>query len=233
MPTDARTPASTRRESARSRWRGGAVPGSVRRHTSRVERRHRERHRHVGALRRLDEHVDVAHDQRAARDQRERVRGLGEHLEAGARQAVAALGRLVRVGRGADRDRLARPRAARELAPQHVGDVDLDADRGAVALVRRAVGAQLEGADVTERAAVRAAHVRVERPAERHALHAVERDLARLLAVLRPHRRSIEHMFVRVGSRPRPEAPDRSATLRAAWTTTYRPVPARRAGARR
>ena len=34
IPTDTRTPASTSRESARSRCRGGAVPGSVRLQTS-------------------------------------------------------------------------------------------------------------------------------------------------------------------------------------------------------
>ncbi len=34
MPTEARTPASTSARSARSRWRGGAVPGSVVRQTS-------------------------------------------------------------------------------------------------------------------------------------------------------------------------------------------------------
>ena len=34
MPTDARTPASTSTRRARSRWRGGAVPGSVVRQTS-------------------------------------------------------------------------------------------------------------------------------------------------------------------------------------------------------
>ena len=39
-----------------------------------VERRHRERDRDVGAARGLGQHVDVAHDQRAARDQPERVR---------------------------------------------------------------------------------------------------------------------------------------------------------------
>ena len=34
MPTEARTPASTSVRSARRRWRGGAVPGSVVRQTS-------------------------------------------------------------------------------------------------------------------------------------------------------------------------------------------------------
>ena len=81
-------------------------------------------------------------------------------------------------------DALPLPGAPRELGAQHLGDVDLDADRAAVRVARRPVGAQLERADVAERAAVRATHVRVERPGERHALDPVERDLARLLAVL-------------------------------------------------
>ena len=85
-----------------------------------VERRDRERHAHVCALRRLDEHVEVAHDHRPARDDRERVRRGGEHLEAGAGQLVAALGRLVRIGGGADRDPFALPRRPGELAPQHL-----------------------------------------------------------------------------------------------------------------
>ena len=107
--------------------------------------------------RRLLQDVDVAHDQRPARDERERRPRPREHLDAGARQPVAALGGLVRVGRGADRDLLAAPRRARELAREHLGDVDLDADRAAVAVVGRPVGAQLERADVAERAAVHAA----------------------------------------------------------------------------
>ncbi len=73
-----------------------------------VERRDRERHRHRRVPRRLDEHVDVADDHRPARDDRERVRRLGQHLETCSGQLVAALGGLVRVGRGTDRDRLAR-----------------------------------------------------------------------------------------------------------------------------
>src|SRR5207342_1751324 len=57
------------------------------------------------------------------------------------------------------------------------------------------VGALLEGADVTEGAAVDTAHIGVQRPLERHAAHAVERHLARLLAILDPHVATIEHMF--------------------------------------
>ena len=84
-----------------------------------------------------------------------------------------------------------------ELAAEHLGDVRLDADRAAVAVVRRTVGALLEVPDVTERAAVRAAHVRVERPPERHAADLRERRLARLDPVLDPHQTRIEHMFDR------------------------------------
>ena len=197
MPTPALIPASTSVVSARSRWRGGAVPGSVVRQTSGSSVGTENMTETSVRARRLLEHVDVAHDQRAARDHRERRRRAPEHLEARARQPVAALGRLVRVGRGADRDLLAPPRRARELAREHLGDVDLDADRAAVAVVGGPVGAQLERADVTERAAVDAARVRVERPRERHPLDAVQRAPARLLAVLDPHRRQYR-TYVRI-----------------------------------
>jgi hypothetical protein len=67
-------------------------------------------------------------------------------------------------------------------------------------MVGRPVGAALERPDVTEGATVDAAHVRVERPGEGHALDPVEGDLARLLAVLDPHPRMIEHMFAPTGT---------------------------------
>src|SRR6185437_13765721 len=93
---------------------------------------------------------------------RSRWRGADESLDAGAREAVAALRRLVRIGRRPDRNRLVLPRRPGKLSPQHVGDVRLDADARAVAVVPRPVCPGFEGADVTEGAAVRAAHVRVE-----------------------------------------------------------------------
>ena len=71
--------------------------------------------------------------------------------------------------------------------PQDLGDVRLHADRRPVAVVRRPVRALLERPDVTERAAVDAAHVRVQRPLEAHALHRVEGALAGLFAILDPH----------------------------------------------
>ena len=162
----------------RRRARLGRAPDAV------VERRHRDVDGHLGPPRRLLEHVDIAPDERAARDDRGGGAGLRELDDARPGEAVAPFGRLVGVGRGADRHLLARPRAARELGAEHVGDVRLDADRAAVAVVGGPVGALLEGADVTERAAVDAAGVRVQRPGERHPLDAVERGAARLLAVL-------------------------------------------------
>jgi hypothetical protein len=165
-----------------------------------IDGRNRERHRHRHPSSRFGEDVQVADDHRPARDDRERRLRLRQHLEARARQAVAAFRRLVRVGGRADRDVLALPGRPGELGPQHVGDVDLDADRPAVALVERPVGAVLEGADVAERAAVDAAHVRVQRPPERHALDAVERRLARLLPVLDPHLAAHHRTHVRVAA---------------------------------
>ncbi len=135
------------------------------------------------------EHVEVAHDQGAAGDEAERVRALGERLEAAAREPEAPLGGLVGVGGGADRDALASPGGARELAAEHLDDVLLHPDRGAVAGVGRPVGAQLERPDVTERAAMDAAHVRVERPVEGHPGDPVQRRLARLDPILGAHRR--------------------------------------------
>ena len=65
-----------------------------------------------------------------------------------------------------------------------------------VPVVGRAVRHPLERADVAERAAVGAAHVRVEGPLERHVRHAVQRRLAGLLAVLGAHGRArIEQAF--------------------------------------
>jgi len=91
---------------------------------------------------------------------------------------------LVRIGGGADDDRLFAPRAARKLAAENCGDVGLDPHGAAVAVVRWAVRATLERADVAEGAAVLAAGVRVERPRKAHVLDRVERRLALDLEVV-------------------------------------------------
>ena len=152
-----------------------------------VDRRDRERHRDVRAERRLDEHVHVTDDQRSARDDRERLTEVAQDLDACAREPVAALCRLVGIRGSPDRDPLVARAGALELAPEHLGDVRLHPDRGAVAVVGGAVGTLLEPAHVAERAPVHAAHVGVERPLEGHALDAVERHLAGLLAVRDAH----------------------------------------------
>ena len=128
------------------------------------------------------------------------------------------------------------PRRPRELAPQHLGDVRLDADARAVAVVRRTVGALLERAHITERAAVDAAHVRVERPAEAHPLHPVECGAARLFAILDGHPRGPSYRtYVRNARRGRAgdPPPDAAAADRAAARPLLLPARRRRLDARR
>ena len=183
-----------------------------------VEGRDGEADAHLRAGGRLGEHVDVTHDQGPAGDDVERVRRGGEHLEAAAGEYVASLGGLVRVGRRPDGYRARLATTAGKLRAQHLCDVHLDADREAVRVAGRPVGSPFERPHVAERAAVHAAHVRVERPGERHALHGVERRLARLFPVLHSHRFRIERMFVYVNGRfpspPAPVPPPRSPILR-------------------
>ncbi len=161
-----------------------------------VERWDREGDRDARSASSLAEQVDVPDDHRTARDDAERVRGFSESLDAAAREAVAALGRLVRVSGRANRHPFALPRGTGELAAEHLGDVDLDADRCAVPVVRGPFGTLLESTDVTEGAAVHAAHVRIQGPLEPHPLHTVQRAPARLFSVLGPHQDIIEHTFV-------------------------------------
>ncbi len=161
-----------------------------------VERRHRDVDRHLGAHGGLLQHVDVAPHERPAGDQRHRRAGAGELDDAGAREPVAPLRRLVRVGGGAERHLLALPRAACELPAQHLRHVHLHPDRAAVAVVRGPVGARLERADVTEGAPMHAPGVRVQRPGERHPPDPVQGAAAGLLEIGRAHRCRIEHLFV-------------------------------------
>ena len=174
---------------------GGAVPGSVVRHT-RSSSVGRETYTLDRDLARCGgEDVDITHDERPARDDRERRARRDELGDACAGEPELSLGGLVGVGRGAERDLLSLPRPARELTAQHLRDVRLHADRAAVAVVGGTIGALLEVPDVAERAPVHAAHVRVERPPERHPADLRQRRLARLDPVLDPHRSRIEHMF--------------------------------------
>ena len=148
---------------------GGAVPGSVSRQISR-SRVGIENVTPTSARSPANgQDIDIAHDHRAAGDEADRRARLAERLDRAARQPEPALRRLVRVRRRADR----RPaRAAttfgRVRARSTSTRLRLDPDRGAIAGVGRPVGQSLERADEAERATVGAAHVRVERPLERH-----------------------------------------------------------------
>src|SRR5262249_29625704 len=132
-----------------------------------VERREREEDLRARPPPGLLEDVDVPYDERSACHDRERRPAGVELGEAGAREPEPAVGGLVRVGRGPERDLLALPRASGELAPEDLGDVRLDPDRASVAVVRGAVRTLLEVPDVAERAPVGTPHVRVERPTKR------------------------------------------------------------------
>ena len=78
MPTFASIPASTSCESARRRCRGGAVPGSVDRQTSSSSVGTENVTFYGRTARHLGEEVEVADDQRPARDQAEGRRGPSE-----------------------------------------------------------------------------------------------------------------------------------------------------------
>ena len=122
----------------------------------------------------VSEHVDIAHDERAAGDQRTGVVKVGERFQAGAREPVSAFGGLVGIGCGTDRNRLSPPAAPPELLAKDAGNVGLDAYGAPVAGVGGPVRPLLEGTHVAERAAVLAAHVGVQRPVERHTPDAVQ-----------------------------------------------------------
>ena len=64
---------------------------------------------HVGLLRGLGEHVEIAQDQGRLGEDREGIGVFGQHLDDAPRQAVLALAALVGIGVGAHGDVLAGP----------------------------------------------------------------------------------------------------------------------------
>ncbi len=142
-----------------------------------VERR--QAHRHVRARNGGEplQHVHVAQDERRARrDRRGRLRAH-ELLEHAARDAIARFERLVGIGRRADEDQLVRPGRPGELATNDLGRVDLRRERRAPIRDAVALEERVRGARVAEDAVVRAAAIRVERPAEAHAADPVDHRL--------------------------------------------------------
>ena len=173
MPTPASTPGVDEPPTAPAAAGAAArVPGSVRRQTSSssVGTENDDRRRRP-ACAAVDEHVDVADDQRPARDQA-RTGSTRRGAPRGRRASAGSGPRPAGTGRSPRRSRRPRPPSDGRASSRRSTSATFTFTRieRAVAVVGRPVGAQLEGADVTERAAVRAAHVRVERPAERHPL---------------------------------------------------------------
>ena len=147
---------------------------------------HGDRHREVNghATPRLREHRQVAAQQRALGEHRERRSARREGIDDLGHEPITPLGALIRVGVGAERHRLPLPRRRGQFAAQYLGHVDLHDDL----LVEIAPGVEVEvgvGAPCEAvRAGVAAATVRVHRPVERHRGcrgHMIQRRLGRHL----------------------------------------------------
>ena len=119
--------------------------------------------------RRLREHVDVAQDHRGLGQDRERVPRLGERRDQSARQPVAPLGGLVRIGVRAHRDVVAAPARRPKLGPQALDRVDLDDDPPLEVDAGIEVEVRVRRPREAVHARVRASAVGVDREPERHA----------------------------------------------------------------
>ncbi len=117
----------------------------------------------------LPQQVEIAQDQRALGQDRERVRVVAQGPDDAGHQPVAAFGPLVAVDVRAHRDVLAVPGAGGQMAAQQFGGVDLDDDLGVEAEPRVQVQIAVRPAGEAVHAGVRAAPVRVHGPFERHA----------------------------------------------------------------
>jgi hypothetical protein len=150
-----------------------------------VDGRHAHAHPGAGRPGHVHQHIAVADDHRTLRDQADGRSSARQCLEAAASEPVMAFDRLVRIGRRAKGDELARPRRPIELPAQHVHHVALDEnDRRELV-----VGVHLELHVIPAREAVMAtvgaAAVRVECPVERHPAHGIERGPAGHLLISR------------------------------------------------
>ncbi len=104
MSTLHRIPARASSNNARSRspGRGARLQYSLQ---SAIERDQRKVHRQLRASIDLFEQLEVANDKtRLGRDRQVQSRQLREHFEHRARESIFSLGRLIRIGRGADCD---------------------------------------------------------------------------------------------------------------------------------
>jgi hypothetical protein len=146
-----------------------------------------------------DERVDIAYDHRSFRDEPEGRVAAGERFNEPPRQPVAALDWLVRIGGCPERHVFSSPRWTIEFALQHLYDVVLDQNHRRELVVRIHFELHVIPACETVVASVGAPAVRVQRPAEGHALDAIQGGLAGNLLVARLIRQPLR-LSERVGS---------------------------------
>ena len=162
-----------------SRWRGAGIGFA---HDVFVDAGDAEVHREIGLLVELLENVDVAHDERALRDDARWHRVVDECFETPSRQLVFALDRLIRIGRGTDRQRTIAP--TMQFLAQDVGDVHayFDVAIEVTADIFLAITRVISPRKTVD-TLVGAARPWIEAPIEWHAFHSVERALHFDLAV--------------------------------------------------
>ena len=177
-------PASERIFIVSKRWDGRLAPGSTARPIASFGEGDADRDRHGRLARHRREQVDVAADQRALRDDSDRVPVLAADLEAAAREPVVRLERLVAVGVARESDDLALPGAALELFAQALRDVRLHDDLAVEVGARAEAEVLVARARVAVGARMKTSAVRVEAPAEADVGAVVLRERAlRLLLV--------------------------------------------------
>ena len=108
------------------------------------------------------EQVDVALDQAALRDQRQRMAAAREDLDAAAREPQPPLDRLPGIGDRADRDRVAAIAAPRQLGLQQDRRIDLREQARLEVEARRQPEVGVPGPRIAVHAAVLAAAIRVD-----------------------------------------------------------------------
>ena len=195
--TPASTPASRSRRTARRRWSGWDVPGSSFRQAS------------SSTVGRLNVTLQAVRPERSTSRSASRTAsvplvispsGVGmadQRFQDTAGEAVTALDRLVRIGGGSQGDYPAAESSLRQLAGEHVRKIGLDEHHRREIVSRAELQLRLVAAGETVVAAVGAAAVGVQRPAEGHPLHAVEGRAAGDFLVGRPS--GAEHAVPQAG----------------------------------
>jgi hypothetical protein len=117
----------------------------------------------------------IADDHRPLGDETDRRTRACQRFDGAARQAVVPFDRLVRIGGGAERHLLARPRRLVQLALQDLDEVRFDEDHRRELVVGIHFELDVIAAGEAVVAAVGAAAIGIERPLERHAFDAVQR----------------------------------------------------------